>query len=360
MRSNTKVIGFAMTLVAVFFVAGTLPLKAGSVAEERKLANELDQKVKKATAEGFSGSLLLAYGSDILLDRGYGWADVSRKRRATPDTRYWVASISKQFTAAAILNLEKQGKLSTSDVISKFLPELPPDKAGITIHELLTHTSGIAQNYAADGISDLEEAVKAIGEKPLLRAPGQFHYANENYNLLSMVVQVACGCRFEDYLREQLFVPAGMTHSGFWAMLSKRDARETASVLKVPSGDVARPNWGLRGATGVLSTSRDLYRWQQALFTGQILSNSAREKMLRGYIKLDDKTEVGYGWYRSRTLRGKLVLWTRGTEDLGHNAIIKVYPDQNLVLIIASNAGGDRKAASRLLSDNLEEIIDNR
>ena len=338
-------------------------LEAGSGAGERELVRELDRHIQKAATTGFSGSVLVARGGWVLLDRSYGWADADPTRRAKPGTRYWVASISKQFTAAAILKLEAQGRLSTSDAISRFLPGVPPDKRAITIHQLLTHTSGIGQNYAADGIPDLEEAVKAVCAQPLLSPPGeQFRYANDNYNLLAMIVQLASGQRFEDYLREQLFVPAGMKHSGFWGTLSKKEAQETAFVRKPVSGANAGPNWGFRGATGVLSTTGDLFRWQQALFAGRVPSAAVRDNLLRGYVKLTE-TEVAYGWFRSRSARGRLVLWTRGSEEFGHNAVIKVYPDLDMVVIVASNAGelGDKtQAASRVLGEELEKIIDSR
>jgi CubicO group peptidase (beta-lactamase class C family) len=353
--------GYLLLALAVLLAATALA--AGSGTDDKELVQKLDGQIRRAIATEFSGSVLVARSRRVLLERGYGWADANHTRRTTPGTRYWVASISKQFTAAAILKLEEQEKLSTADPISRFLSGVPPDKRAITIHQLLTHTSGIRQNYAADGIPSVEEAVRAICTQPVLSPPGdQFHYANDNYNLLAIIVQLASGEHFEDYLRKQLFVPAGMEHSGFWAMLSKTETEETAPVLKQVSEASARPNWGFRGATGVLSTTGDLFRWQQALFAGRILGAAARDKLLRGYVKLSD-TEVAYGWFRSLTARGRLVLWTRGSEEFGHNAVIKVYPDQDLVLVVASNAGerGDKtKAASRILSDELEEIIDSR
>ncbi len=350
-----------LALILVLLLAAIV-LPAGSKTDDKELARQLDLHLQASTARGFSGSVLVARGRRILLNRGYGWADSKHTRRATPDTRYWVASISKQFTAAAILKLEEDGRLSTSDPIAKFLPGVPPDKQAITLHQLLTHTSGLAQNYAGDGVTDLEGALKALCAAPLAGPPGEeFRYANDNYNLLAIIVQLVSGQSFEGYLRQRLFQPTGLKQSGFWGMVSVRDAKKFASVRREPSGPIAQPNWGFRGAVGAYSTAEDLFRWQQALFAGRILSAASRDKLLRSYLQRGE-TEIAYGWYRSRTARGRLALWTRGTEDFGHNAVIKVYPELDLVVVIASNAGdlGDKtRAASRVLSDELEAIIEN-
>ena len=349
----------SLALILILLVAA-VALPAAST-DDKELARQLDLHLQASTARGFSGSVLVARGGRVLLSRGYGWAGSKHTRRPTPDTRYWVASISKQFTTAAVLKLEEEGKLSTSDPMAKFLPGVPPDKQAITLHQLLTHTSGLAQNYAADGITGWEDAVKAVCAQPLAGPPGEdFRYANDNYNLLAIIVQLVSGQSFEDYLRQRLFQPAGLKQSGFWGMVSARDAKKFASVQREPSGPTAQPNWGFRGAVGAYSTTADLFRWQQALFAGRVLNAAARDKLLRGYLQRGE-TEIAYGWYRSRTARGRLALWTRGSEDFGHNAVIKVYPELDLVVVIASNAGdlGDKtRAASRVLSDELEAIID--
>ena len=119
---------------------------------------------EKLDSQGFSGAVLVADGKTIELDQGYGPG-------ITTHTSFYIASITKQFTAAAILRLEERGRLSVKDLIGRYLKDVPPDKAGITIHHLLTHTSGLAQNYAADGIANRDEAVKALLKGPLKSSP---------------------------------------------------------------------------------------------------------------------------------------------------------------------------------------------
>lgn len=132
------------------------------------LKARMDQYLTKASSElGFSGAVLVARGKEILLHRGYGWADRKKSFKVAPDTEFYIASITKQFTAVAILMLENQGKLNVTDPIGKYFRDAPKDKAEITVHQLLTHTSGLAQNYAADGIVDRNEAMRAILAGPL-------------------------------------------------------------------------------------------------------------------------------------------------------------------------------------------------
>ena len=132
------------------------------------LHSKLDQYLNQiASGKGFSGAVLVARGHKILLDQGYGYADLKRTKRVKSETKFYIASITKQFTASAILILEEQGLLSVNDPISKYLKDVPEDKSGITIHQLLTHTSGIGQNYAADGVVDRSAAIKAILERAI-------------------------------------------------------------------------------------------------------------------------------------------------------------------------------------------------
>jgi CubicO group peptidase (beta-lactamase class C family) len=109
----------------------------------------LDSYLKSVEAYGFSGALIVEKDGKIVLSKGYGWADRAKNIKNTPDTPFLIASISKQFTAAAILQLEERGKLKTTDAIGKYLKDVPADKSGVTIHQLLTHTWGIGNNNAA-------------------------------------------------------------------------------------------------------------------------------------------------------------------------------------------------------------------
>lgn len=313
------------------------------------LAERVDRFVSGETASGFAGAVLLAKDGEVLLHKGYG-KDIS------PETPFWVASVSKQFTAAAILKLAEQGKLSVGDPITKYFAEAPDDKRGITIHQLLTHMAGFPQKYAADGITDRQEALRALLAQPLKSAPGQgFSYSNDAYNLLAILVEVVSGGSFESYLEKNLFKPAGLQRTGFWG----GPGHEKVAPIPKP-GDIPEssrgPNWGFRGATGIYSTTGDLYRWYQALQENRVLSEESRKKLWAPHVALGEKEHACYGWFLSSGPHASV--WTRGTESFGHNAIVMTYPAENLVLIAASNAGErDGVSRTRKLAADLANVL---
>jgi len=263
------------TVVVSFLVVAALPLNTsagvrtappaaagprGGVAQA-DLGQRIDLFLTQAEESGFNGSVLIAADGGIILHKGYGWADQQRTEPVTITTPFWVASISKQFAAAAILKLEQQGRLSLGDSIAQVFPEVPPDKRDITLHQLLTHTAGLEQHYAADGIADRDEAIRAILAHPLVRPLGEgFGYSNDAYNLIAAVVELAAGQPYETFLREQLLEPAGMLHTGFWG---PEDHPEVADILygEFTDSSILSPNWGFRGGVGMFSTGAFGVAW---------------------------------------------------------------------------------------------------
>ena len=312
-----------------------VPGEASRAVVQGGLAERVDRFVSSEAAAGFAGSVLLAKDGEVVLHKGYGPG-------ITAETPFWVASISKQFTAAAILKLAEQGKLSVDDPITKYFAEVPEDKRGITIHQLLTHTAGLPQKYAADGITDRKEAVRALLAQPLKFTPGQgFTYSNDDYNLLAILVETVSGEPFETFLERHLFAPAGLRQTGFWG----GPGHESVAVIPGEvSEESRRPNWGFRGATGIYSTTGDLYRWHRALQENRVLSEESRRKLLAPHVALGETEHAAYGWFLTSGPHDSV--WTRGTEGFGHNAIVMTYPDENLVLVAASNAG-EREGVSR-------------
>jgi len=348
-------------LVALLGNAGTRTApgaerQRGEAIAGRALAERLKRFLTQEADAGFNGSVLVAKDGGIVLDQGYGWRDRERTDRVTTTTPYWVASISKQFAAAGILKLMEQGKLSLEDSITRFFTAVPEDKRGITLHQLLTHTAGLEQRYAADGVTDREEAVRAVLAAPLARAPGQgFGYSNDAYTLIAATVEVAAGVPCETFLRQQLLDPAGLIGTGFWG---PTDHPEVAAVLgQLSDSRILRPNWGYRGAVGMFSTSEDLYRWQRALEDNRVLSDASRRRMLTPHVARGE-TGVGYGWFISKTSRGTKSVWTRGYEGFGHGAVLATYPEDGLVIVVTSNSGErDRLPVSHKLAQDLEVLL---
>lgn len=353
---------FRPALASILAVAAALAASPGLHASQRgippdRVERELDVRLAEAVDSGFNGVVLVAIDGRTVLHRGYGWTDAERTIPVVPGTRFWIASISKQFAAAAILRLREQGRLSLDDPIDRFFPWAPAEKGRITIHQLLTHTAGLEQHYAADGIADRDEAVRAILAPPLLREPGTgFRYSNDAYNLLAAIVEVAAAQPYETYLRDQLLRPAGLMNTGFWG---PPDHPEVAPIhWQEPSDSTnLRPNWGFRGGVGMYSTAGDLYRWYQVLDRGGVLSHSSRSLLLSAHVSRGD-IGVGYGWFVSTKSWGARSVWTRGFESFGHGAVLATYPDEGVVIVVVSNSGEWAEGpVTHVLADELAEVV---
>jgi len=358
----TRIAPVARTAVAVLFVlaaAGAFPAGAGPTVKG-DLGQRLDTYMKRLAGVGFSGTLLVAKDGEVVLSKGYGLAD---RRRGIPDTEETVisiGSITKQFTAAAILKLEMQGKLKVSDSISRYLPGVPPDKSGITLHHLLTHTAGLDSDY---GDSDYEavsrdEIIRRAMAKPLRSEPGKKHYySNAGYSLLGAIVEIVTGGSYEKYLHDQLFVPAGMTKTGYllpkWnkdsIAIGYRRGEEWGTILSRPWAPDG-PWWNLRANGGIHSTIGDMYRWHVALLGESILSNEEKGKLFTPWVPEEGGDSFyGYGWAIFTTPRGtKLVAHNGGNGIFA--ADFRRYLDENTMYYIASNGDIPAIAASDLIA----------
>ncbi|HEX8386509.1 MAG TPA: serine hydrolase domain-containing protein, partial [Rubricoccaceae bacterium] len=229
-------------------------------------------------------------------------------------------------------------RLSLSDPLTRFFPDVPEDKRAITVRHLLTHTAGLGDHYAADGVVDRDDAVRALLARPLERAPGTaYGYTADAYNLLALVVEVASGQPFEGYLRSEVLEPAAMTETGFWSEPDLPVPQAPARRLTEPL-----PNWGWRGATGISSTVDDLYRWHLALLSDAVLGDSTRAEAFAPQVARPNGGHYGYGWQVARTPRGTTLLAHSGAEDgLRHFAALYRYVEDGVVVIALSNSSED-------------------
>ncbi len=204
------------------------------------LGQRLDDYLRGQVERGFSGVVLSSRDDSIVLHEAY-----STDTTITPETAFWIGSLTKPFVAAAILKLQEQGRLSVQRPIAEYLSDVPPDKQGLTLHQLLTHTSGLGHRYASEGITDREEAIHTILSLPLEHVPGEYAYSNDGYSLLAAIVSRVSGLTYEEYLRRYLLTPAGMTRSGFWGVPVAGREAPSLPVRRAPAPRVAGPNWGL-------------------------------------------------------------------------------------------------------------------
>jgi CubicO group peptidase (beta-lactamase class C family) len=301
----------------------------------------------------FMGAILVARNDQILLDKGYGYANLEWQVPNSPDTKFRLGSITKQFTAACVLLLEERGKLKTDDLVKKYLPDAPAAWDHITIYNLLTHTSGIPNftefpDYHASEATPTtpEQLVARFRGKPLDFQPGEdWRYSNSNYVLLGYLIEKITGQRYQDFVEENLFKPLGMQNSGYdsnTAMIPHR----AAGYAPGPSGPVnaGYVDMSIPFSAGALySTTHNLLRWEQGLFAGKLLSVESFEKMTTSY-----KRDYACG-LTAYTVNGHKVI-AHGGGINGFSTMLAYYPDDKLTVIVLGNieSGAPAEIASSL------------
>jgi len=294
-----------------------------------------------AETGNLSGVVFIARHGRVLMRESYGMANYELSVANSPLTRFHIASVSKAFTAAAILQLQEQGRLNVSDRVSRFVPDFPRGN-DITLDHLLTHTSGIPD---INGLPDydafvrsphkLPEIVAKFANLPLKFEPGEkYSYSNSNYNLLALILETITRQSYSEILRRSLFQPARMTNSGHDGDVSKPILLAAAGY--VPAGlkgydKAAYVDWSNKTGNGSLfSTVDDLFRFDRALQAEILLKSST----CRTYFA--EGVGNRYGWYIGRRL-GHRVMSAKGRSP-GFVAELDRYPDDDLTVILLSNS----------------------
>lgn len=302
-----------------------------------------DRFLEDAAKFGFAGQVVIAVDGEVILHKAYGFADRAARRRVTPSTTFGIASMSKMFTAAAILKAQEEKLLSIDDPIAKYLPNTPPERAAITIAQLLTHTSGVGAGFT----NDFEDpSVAAVVERVLKHEPmgtpgSAWRYASEGYVLLAAILEKATGRSYDDYVREKLFKPAGMKTAWF---VGEHDPFHTApSHAYNGLRDNGSPaSWPLNaryvGAGSIVASASDLYRWASALWGRRVLSSESTAAMLSKHAspgKVDD--DFGYGMFLWKTENGAYAEEHGGDTAVGFNGLVRFYPAAKTILVITCN-----------------------
>jgi CubicO group peptidase (beta-lactamase class C family) len=325
-----------------------------SAAPSPDLAAQMDAYLSAAAKlHWFSGSVLVARGGRILLSRGYGMANYELDVPNTPQTKFRLGSVSKQFTSMAILQLEQKGRLKVSDTLKTYFPDYPQgDK--ITIRHLLTHTSGIF-NYTANPeyikrqslpVTPLQ-LIDTFKNVPLDFAPGEkFNYSNSGYVLLGAIIEKVTGGTYEAFVRENIFQPLGMNDSGYDhanVILKNR-----ASGYEFPDDKLANSSYidmSIPYAAGALySTVEDLYKWDRALYTEKLLPKAARERMFTPFEPSAtlsrepgiSKANYGYGWMINAYDGHKDIHHSGGVN--GFTTDIQRFVDDDACVIVLNNS----------------------
>jgi CubicO group peptidase (beta-lactamase class C family) len=337
----------AFAVVALAFVEMTGPSLGQELPADRVVARRIDAYLKGVEAHGhFSGAVRIMREGRLILDQAYGLANDEHGVRVSPHTRFRIGSIAKPMTATAILRLAQSEKLRLDDPIAKYVAGVPGGDT-ITLHHLLSHTSGLPRDsfnrsfFASDEprhpFTD-EELLAKIGAMKLLFAPGEnWAYSNTGYWLLGRVIEVVSGQTWEEALRDLVFTPAGMTAtslddperivpgraSGYYI---KSGSEGYASYLNVPY--IYPPN--ARGHGGLLSTTDDLYRFDRAVHDGTLLEPLSVEKMFAKH-----GGTYGYGWNIYDLTVGPAYIATGRTA--GFNSVLTHLESLDTTIVVLTN-----------------------
>ncbi|MCB1024759.1 MAG: beta-lactamase family protein [Acidobacteria bacterium] len=326
------------------------------------IADVLDEYLTRMAGFGFSGAVIVEKEGKFILRKGYGYSNREKHILFTPDTPYPVQSIAKQFTAASILKLEEQGKLSLNDPIEKYFKDVPDDKRSITIHQLLTHTSGFTADYSGANIFDQDKAVKAILKNPLGNPIGKvMSYNNDGYELLAAIVRIVSGQDLADFIRRDLFLPAGMKTAGFQGDGDLWEDGAVAhgynSYVDNGSPQYTKPDWDGRGSTDIIASANDLFKWELSLRNEDVLSAGIKEKMFTPYVDFIPDWQYGYGWFVIRSKRGTTEYYHGGGDTPGgYTASYTRYPAEKMTIIIFTNTMIDELGFLRAVKDDITDI----
>jgi CubicO group peptidase (beta-lactamase class C family) len=339
---------FKQILISIVFLLLTLFINCSQPKKE----NETNTRVKNYLLEigkaGFFGSVLVELDGEVIVSEGYGLSNIEKQLKNTASSIFDIGSITKQFTAAAILKLEMQSKLSTDDKISKFFTHIPSNKAQITIHDLLRHQSGLISNVGRDfeKISE-EEFLDKVLNSTLEFEPGtNFAYSNVGYSLLAKIVEKVSNQTYETYLYENLWKPAemlmtGYTRPDFDNNLITTGYYQNDSVWGKATDkewDTDAPYWHLKGNGGILSTTEDLYKWHKCLMTELVLSKAAKQKLYHPKLRPEEteKSYYAYGWDVSKTDRNTTLICHNGSNRILYADFLR-FIDEKATFIMLSN-----------------------
>jgi len=307
---------------------------------EEDIQSRIDGYLQQLTEEKkFSGTVLIAKEGKILFQKGYGMANYEFNVGNTPDTKFQVGSITKQFTAMAILQLAEKGALDIQDPVSKYFPEYPNGEK-ITIHHLLTHRSGIWDyTHDIDFLAHAkrswspQEIVSLFQGKPFSFPPGQKNeYSNSNYVLLGLIIEKVSGMPYEEYLSKNILQPSNMHDSGYGdnkKILQKRASGYIMNMEQIENAPFMDPSY-VYAAGAMYATVQDLYRWDQMLYTEKLLSKAYLDRMFT-----PDPGGYGYGW-KIKKWNGYQHIYHDG-EYSGFASQISRFPEQQAVIITLSN-----------------------
>jgi CubicO group peptidase (beta-lactamase class C family) len=348
----------AFGVICLLFAADS---SAQSNATGQRPAAEIDKYMEAAAGSGlFMGAILVARDGKVLISKGYGMASLEYDVPNTSLSRFNIASVSKTFTATMILMLQDRGKLSVQDAICKYVDDCPDAWREITIHHLLTHSSGILNytelpdQYELRALASfLPSAMNRIRTMPLQFKPGEkFSYSNTGYKLLHDIIVRVSGKSFEAFLQENILNPLRMRNTGVLVkpgirqlVIKNRAAGYTDGVGPLENAPWVYPSYA--GGVGIYSDVEDLNLWGESWLTDKLLSRRTRDSAFTPF-----RGNYGYGWFVFDKAKHRFVM--HGGNIPGYGLTFAIYPDDRLIIVVASNL--DTAPTSRI-HDDLVKIV---
>ncbi|NHJ48432.1 MAG: serine hydrolase [Asgard group archaeon] len=324
------------------------------VKEQAKI---LDDFLIRITDDGFSGTILVSKNDDIILQKGYGYADVNQKREMSSDTLLSVGSISKQFTATAIMKLIEKKLLTVNTTLDKLLDNVPDDKKTIYIYHLLTHTSGLPPMYK-DDFDEIPkmEYLKGVFNLELQSEPGkQFDYSNIGYSLLGIIIEKLTNKPYQDYMIEEIFYLAEMYKAG-WFEDDRWSEHEVANyyVDGEHTGSILTWKglcWPILGNGGVCTNVQEMFNWIQALKYNKIISKKSLERIFTPFME-----EYGFGWdvYKDDNM---FTVYHNGGSTLGVSSFVEWDIRNDIIVIVLSNVILNGQWAAFLMEHGFKKLV---
>lgn len=335
----------ALGVAFIFAITAFVSLKS---TNHSNLKGDLRQKLtafmdKKAMDDGYNGVVLVAKDGKEVFKKGYGFADKEAGIPNTLNTQFRIASLTKSFTAISILQLENKGKLKTTDPLSKYIPDFR-DGSKITIHDLLTHTSGVADHFKLTDTTKpitLEQFIDLMKKQKLEFTPGtQYKYSNTGYMILAYIVEKVSGESYGTYYQEHIFNPSGMNHT----YLRQADAKHLAVGYENMKKSIMTDDESqLAGAGDIISTAGDMLKYDNAIHNGTLLPPDKLGEMETGYI---DSAKwgifkYGYAWNVADNpiSFGRLLIEHNGNLPGFKSDLADFVQDRVTVIILSNNHG---------------------
>lgn len=353
-------LALAINLLTISTSVGQTSLQ---VDEINSITENLDIYMDRMVEKGFSGGVLISLNGDVIAASGYGSADMANNHPFTPTTVFPIGSITKQFTGAAILKLEEMGKVNVSDPLSNYFEDVPSDKQAVTVHHLLTHSSGLPGWIGEDfDVIDRDSYVEKALNTPLLFQPGTgYEYSNVGYSLLAAIIEQESGESYDSFAQQYLFSPAGMEKTGYDFSRFEgdviahgyRDGEDWGSFADHSWG-VDGPYWNLRGNGGLMSTLGDLHLWHRALLDDTVLSDSSRKKYFTPHQpeRPGASSYYGYGWVIEDTQAGRVIHHNGGNPHFSSD--MRRYMDHDALIVVTANTAEQRAFP---VMDAVEQIL---